>query len=376
MAKINISLVGGQTYPVYLGIAESKPDKVVLVHSETSKGEAERIAKETNVPTEYKPFDPVDVTKVFAQARNLVKSISADDQYVINITSGTKVWTIVFYEVFKGLENVEFIYIDQNNNMYNLTTNKVEHVKSQLNTELVLKLNGTHIVSSTKFREYTPDDIRAIDVIKEMRNFDYGEFNELTIPNDRTKKDQFEATDIGMFETWNESSVRWDKTHHKVELVINDKHGKCKKKTISSPHALHITFFSGWFELYVANMLSSWKYAKEIIMNVKFPYKNNNPKNEIDIIVNTGNRLLFVECKTQIYDITDLDKFRIAVKNYGGMGCKSLFITEGSMKDTAAEKCEDSNILCFSVKDCGNLLSVQDALFIKLEQELFEINKK
>jgi hypothetical protein len=376
MAKINISLVGGQTYPVYLGIAESKPDKVVLVHSETSKGEAERIAKETNVPTEYKPFDPVDVTKVFAQARNLVKSISADDQYVINITSGTKVWTIVFYEVFKGLENVEFIYIDQNNNMYNLTTNKVEHVKSQLNTELVLKLNGTHIVSSTKFREYTPDDIRAIDVIKEMRNFDYGEFNELTIPNDRTKKDQFEATDIGMFETWNESSVRWDKTHHKVELVINDKHGKCKKKTISSPHALHITFFSGWFELYVANMLSSWKYAKEIIMNVKFPYKNNNPKNEIDIIVNTGNRLLFVECKTQIYDITDLDKFRTAVKNYGGMGCKSLFITEGSMKDTAAEKCEDSNILCFSVKDCGNLLSVQDALFIKLEQELFEINKK
>jgi hypothetical protein len=167
----------------------------------------------------------------------------------------------------------------------------VEHVKSQLNTELVLKLNGTHIVSSTKFREYTPDDIRAIDVIKEMRNFDYGEFNELTIPNDRTKKDQFEATDIGMFETWNESSVRWDKTHHKVELVINDKHGKCKKKTISSPHALHITFFSGWFELYVANMLSSWKYAKEIIMNVKFPYKNNNPKNEIDIIVNTSNNV-------------------------------------------------------------------------------------
>jgi hypothetical protein len=375
MAKINISLVGGQTYPVYLGIAESKPDKVVLVHSETSKGEAERIAKETNVPTEYKPFDPVDVTKVFAQARNLVKSISADDHYVINITSGTKVWTIVFYEVFKGLENVEFIYIDQNNNMYNFTTNKVEHVKSQLNTELVLKLNGTHIVSSTKFREYTPDDMRTIDVIKEMRHFNCSEFNELTIPNDRAKQDQFEATDIGMFETRNESFVRWDRPHHIVELSINNNSGKCKKKVISSPHALHIIFFAGWFELYVANMLSSWKYAKEIIMNAKFPYKNNNTKNEIDIIVNTGKRLLFVECKTQIYDITDLDKFRTAVKNYGGMGCKSLFITEGSMKDTAAEKCEDSNILCFSVKDRGNLLSVQDALFMKLEQELFEINK-
>jgi len=42
MAKVNISLVGGQTYPVYLGIAESKPDKVILIHSEKSKGEVER----------------------------------------------------------------------------------------------------------------------------------------------------------------------------------------------------------------------------------------------------------------------------------------------------------------------------------------------
>ena len=106
MAKVNISLVGGQTYPVYLGIAESKPDKVILIHSEKSKEEAERIAKETNLPTEYKPFDPVDVAKVFAQARNIAKLLSADDQYVINITSGTKVWTIVFYEVFKGLEHL------------------------------------------------------------------------------------------------------------------------------------------------------------------------------------------------------------------------------------------------------------------------------
>src|SRR5574344_56864 len=376
MGKVNISLVGGQTYPVYLGIAESKPDKVILIHTEKSKEEAERIAKETNLPTEYKPFDPVDVAKVFAQARNIAKLLSADDQYVINITSGTKVWTIVFYEVFKGLENVEFIYIDQNNIMYNLTTSKTEHVELQLNTELVLKLNGTHINSRTKFSDYTPDDRRAIDTIMKMRHFDYGEFNALTIPNNRADKNQLDTEDIGMFKTRNDSFVHWDKKQHTVELSITNKHGNCKKKTISSPHALHIVFSSGWFELYVANMLSSWEYAKEIIMNANFPYKNNNPENEIDIIVNTGNRLLFVECKTQINDITDIDKFRTAVKNYGGMGCKALFITEAPMKATTAEKCKDSDIITFSLQDCGNLLPTQDTLFLKLKQELFEINKK
>lgn len=139
---------------------------------------------------------------------------------------------------------------------------------------------------------------------------------------------------------------------------------------------MNLVFFSGWFEYKVAEMLSHWKFAKEIILNVKFPYQNALPKNEIDVIVNTGNRLLFVECKTQIKDITDIDKFRTAVKNYGGMGCKALFITEATMKDTAAEKCKDSDILCFSLHDCGNLIDSQKALFMKLETELFEINKK
>jgi len=46
------------------------------------------------------------------------------------------------------------------------------------------------------------------------------------------------------------------------------------------------------------------------------------------------------------------------------------------MKDTAAEKCKDSDILCFSLQDCGNLMDPQKALSMKLETELFEINKK
>ena len=46
MANVHIALVGGQTYPVYLGIAETSPDRVILVHSESSLAEAQRIAAE------------------------------------------------------------------------------------------------------------------------------------------------------------------------------------------------------------------------------------------------------------------------------------------------------------------------------------------
>ena len=79
----------------------------------------------------------------------------------------------------------------------------------------------------------------------------------------------------------------------------------------------------------------------------------------------------------QISDITDIDKFRTAVKNYGGMACKALFVTYAPMKKTAAEKCEDSGILSFSIRDCNqSFFSIQEMLHLKLEQELFAINKK
>lgn len=43
MKRLHIALVGSQTYPIYLGIKEMKADEVVLVHSSSTKKEAERI---------------------------------------------------------------------------------------------------------------------------------------------------------------------------------------------------------------------------------------------------------------------------------------------------------------------------------------------
>lgn len=69
-----------------------------------------------------------------------------------------------------------------------------------------------------------------------------------------------------------------------------------------------------------------------------------NDKNEVDVIVNTGQKLLFVECKTKITNITDIDKFASVVRNYGGDGSKSLFVTMFEMNEQQKEKCNDNKI--------------------------------
>ena len=109
-------------------------------------------------------------------------------------------------------------------------------------------------------------------------------------------------------------------------------------------------------------------------MNCVFPFRNNVAKNEVDIIINTGTKPLFVECKTQIQNTTDIDKFASVIKNYGGMGSKGIFITDAKMSDAAKQKCNDHHILMYSLSDEHMGMTNEKALSIKLDSELFNIN--
>lgn len=138
---------------------------------------------------------------------------------------------------------------------------------------------------------------------------------------------------------------------------------------------MSLAFNSGWFEFKVAKWLSAWDKSREICMNCKFPFKEKVDKNETDIIVNTGSKVLFVECKTQIANATDIDKFRSVIKGYGGMGSKGLFVTDAKMSDVAKQKCEEHGILSFSLQDEHLGMSSEKALQHLLESELYSINQ-
>lgn len=380
MKHIHISLLGAQSYPVYLGIVDQHPDEVILVHSVTTHDEAIRIKQELGkqsmqLPVQLIEFEPVDLPRIFNQLTKNFSNQSAENLYSVNISGGTKLWSIAFYEHFSKYPQVRLLYIDQNNHICNLKTLEQYRSDVPLDTDIVFRLNGTKAESYTLLSEYTEKDTYCVKKIKELRSHSYDGFKSFSMPDVpkwkeiENKKEGCWVSDCGV--------LLWDKPGKKIIIRLLNKKKVEKEEVLESPHVFSLFFYAGWFEYEVAKMLSEWKYAKEVRMNVKFPYNvEKNPKNEIDVIVNTGNRLLFVECKTQITSITDIDKFRTAVKNYGGMACKALFVTEAGMKNTAREKCEDSGILSFSLQSSFANLSVAEQLYLKLEHELFEINKK
>lgn len=388
MVHIHITLVGNQTYPVYLGIAEDEisPDMVILVHSENSLTEAQRIAAEfadSNIEFRYELCNPVNVKQVLAKAKELAQSMSDDNHYTINLTSGTKVWSIIFHEAFENKPNVKFIYVDQTCNIYDLSTGEMR-MGAAIDTHRVFRLNGTSALRYLRFEDLTEEDLDAITRIRQLTRVNRAAVTDVTnyefSKARNRRRDKFESVKFPG------SSIAWDLDKKEVTLTITNKK-TVATDTISSPHIFSLMFNAGWFEAEVARQLSFWKHSREIMLNVVFPYSERVAKNEIDIIVNTGNRLLFVECKTSIHSVTDLDKFSKAVRNFGGTGCHAMFVSYSSMGDKPSEKCRDNNIIPFSFQDTLNAVNsgevplsdgnpITNALCALLDKKLSTINKK
>lgn len=395
MANVHIALVGGQTYPVYLGIAEqlattkfgseatAKPDKVVLVHSASSHAEAQRIAAEfssTGIPFIYEQCDPVNVKQVLDKSRMMAETMSDDDHYTLNLTSGTKVWSIVFHEAFEKKPHVRFIYVDQSCVLYDLSTGESRQ-GDHVDTDRVFRLNGTETLRYFNFNDFTDNDLQVLKKIQWLYNASHGAFTALTVASTADHQQMFNRTS-GEYEKQG-SSIEWDRNKNTIALRIKPRFGNMKSARLSSPHIFDLVLNAGWFEAEVARHLSKWEHSREVRMNVEFPYKEGNPKNEIDVIVNTGTRLLFVECKTSIRNLTDLDKFSKAVHNYGGTGCHALFVSYTSMSSEAIQKCRDNGVIPFSFRDAlkaahGNSQPdvITNALHRLLNERLFIINKK
>lgn len=377
MKKVHITLVGGQPIPIYIGIKSLSYDKVVFIHSLDSLDVVEKVKNEFNIESESIEVDPVKVKDIKYLANRLY------DEYLkyevtINISGGTKVWSYYFIKAFDNSTKDKIIYIDQNNNIYDLEEGNIK-IGDNIDLLARFRLHGNDIKDNyTDFKSYTKEDRTALRLIEELRHFNYNDFNLLFSKLTKDDKHHINVGDYLKSLSSGSKAICYKNENNEfcVDIEIVSKKG-IKRLTLVSPNIKYLLFNSGWFEYKVATLLSSWDSAKAIYLNCVFTSKDKlSPKNEVDIIVDTGEKLLFVECKTQIHSPTDVDKFRSVVKNYGGMGSKALFVTETNMKDLAKIKCEEQRVLTFSLNESHGIFSIEKALHTMLEADLFNINTK
>ena len=348
MKKVHITLVGGQPVPVYIGIKDDgQANTVVLVCSPQSKTEAERIKEQfPKRKILVKECPPVELDNIENLATELFKEY-ADYEKTINLTSGTKLWSLAFFRVFNQDKKSHFIYIDQNNQITDILT-KDSHIGA-INTLKRFELYGTPLTSFRMLEEYNEEDLYVAKEIEKFRNRNRYEFIRLT-----GNWNELEMYEKDILTTEKGSRLEYSKDERWARIKLYTNRGLLTKE-FHCQHLFDILFNSGWFELKTAIELSKNERINNIWLNCEFADSEGNPKNEIDIIAELDNRLLFVECKTMIHDSTDIDKFRSALRNFSGTSSIGIFVTNDkpnavsiSRYEHAMEKCKDNGILTFN----------------------------
>lgn len=347
---VQIALVGGQPTPVYQGIIHLHPNQVVLVCSENSRKVADDIRRQLPFYDDkdiliYEISD-INLEAMYQTAELIEQAMPKGITLSLNLSGGMKLWSIIFNNVFRRKRrSCHSFFIGQNGTFFDLK-NKTSGTKVDFDMDAQFKILGHKLDSYTLLSDYSSTDFSVLNVIQQWGfspkyHFMLKELTECFVESYKKKYGNNLYKNLESVDT-KFGHLDWDPATKTFECVLGTKSLK-----FTSPHVEHIVLNTGWFELYVAKMIAKANPNYEVRLNCVFKTKKNTTKNEVDIIVNTGNKLIFVECKTQIKNTTDVDKFRSVVRNYGGLGSKHLFVTNWEMKPDAKEKCEDFDIATF-----------------------------
>lgn len=368
--KIHISLVGAQREPVYNGIKQTTPDMVVLVHSERTEGDAKAVQNmftDTDIDftlIQMKATQYSAIMETALQINTIVKP--GENEVSLNLVGGTKFWALAFFDVFRDT-SAHIMLISQNGIVTDLRSMQETVLDESLNLDTHFRLQGNPLNQFTPFDEYTEDDYRSVKTIERAFRYNYGQLKEMTM-------NQNYLPASGSIEGRYDSYIEWSSSRDATIKLTQ--RGREETFQLNSEHALKLLFNFNWFEYKVARMLSHWPRSSEIWCNCIFqPVENIDPnrvKNEVDIILKAGSKVFFIECKTSIYNSTDIDKFKAVTDNYGSMSSKAVFITNADIDDTAREKFHDHKIIHFCLEAAGP--NKEQELFHLLNEEINNIN--
>lgn len=341
---VHIALIGGQPVPILTVIdalcqGDCPIDKVVAVYSKESKaklGDVKKSDSIKNLSFVEIELDGSDITEISPKFAELANKYNDVERLSVNLSSGTKAWTFFAIQELQRLPNVEFFYVDKTNILFNLTAK----------TSFAVEPSSFDTIKSdfVRLSDYTDAEQQDLKKVEEFRSFNPEAFKALT-DKDNAKVSKVREKGL-MFRTDDGLSYK---------LNAND-----KTFILNSPKTKSLLFNYGWFEYKVAKYieLCSWEDPNgelvkpmDICLNNVFKNKAGNELNEIDIRFEAAGRQFFVEVKTYIDHHNELDKFNTVVERVAGSGALKLFVSEGTIKQQAKDKCAMSGISYYRIQN-------------------------
>lgn len=341
--KHQITFVGGQLLPVLIGIKEFSPDKVHFIVSEESKSKISLIKSFLTSKTFSENIcNPFDFVSIKTTCERILGKIEPSDQVQFNLTGGTKIMVLAAQSIILE-KHLKGFYINQDDTLLHLPSYNICKLTCGISVKEFLEISGHKLSSFKSIGDFSSDDFRSVDEIDRFSTTN----NKLILQINskvRNTYDKLRKIPVtGQVEVNKSTTLFW--TDKSITIELNGK----QIFRIQSPNVRNLFFHAAWWELIVAKEIHQWSKAKELLIQCELPFKTDalTTKNEIDVLINLGGKLIFIECKSGIVKQEDINKMRIVKDTYGGIISKSLLVCRFIPSATILEKCKELNIDVF-----------------------------
>ena len=307
----------------------------------------ENYCKSQGYKIHFVQVEAYDILSTMTECERIHSMFDKEDtEFLYNITGGTKIMALGAYRI--AINNNASIIYTNSKEYIDLNTYETKLLSCHLSNEAIFKLQGQELKSYTKW-----DNSKEHENIISSRNIrtfiisHYYEYKELS--------DHFRQNPI-IPDSYQSRSLSYLFRDGQLQI---EKEGEVIL-SIYNPNAKDLLFRGRWWECLVAEAISNWSNGQyEIWHSVVFESVNssnliqqNAPliKNEVDILINIGNTIIFVECKSGALTQNEVFKMDYVKKTYGSDKSKSVLITFRPLYKDIMEKTIESRISVISPK--------------------------
>lgn len=369
MTKIHISLVSKEALPVFYVIKMLKPDEVFLLTSVKYKDVAKRIksilSEQEIICKIIDDIDAFDVTSVKSVCDTIHSKAGSDCEFSYNITAGTKPMAIGAY--IAALNHKAKVYYTDSNRFLDLTTFKSEPFEMKVDLQTIFKFQGQELKECEVYKGEPQHVSTSNSILQFIRNNNklYGKLRKLydIQKQQHSLSHNCETENAGY--RFKDGTLTITATGREV-LVLND------------AKAVELLFEGRWWEVLVAEAIRKWAVSQkeqyEVWRNVKFSLRKSPSgldKNEVDILLNLGNKVLFVECKSGTISQDNINKMSVIRQNYGSEKSVSMLISFYPVRSDIREKAKELDIGIIAPDNAnGDSLSAIPHRFNKLIEKI------
>ncbi|MDO5570734.1 MAG: DUF1887 family CARF protein [Bacteroidales bacterium] len=343
--KHQIILLGRDLTSVYHGIKELKPDYIHLIETDETKDIYKPLLNllPKNILCKVYHTDPYDCKNIIRICKDIHREFEGVFSY--NLSEGTKPMAFAACRVAIEYHAYPF-YLTQLGDSVRMDTYEITPLNCILNNKEILALSGNNISQYQDAKELKDEDIRASrkiknfienypDVYTRLRKF-FGIYckSELAcLPSSQTLGDD----------------IRFKQKDGTIHVMQQNR----TLLRLNQPNATFLLFDGRWWETLVAQQVRNWSRLQpkspEVWQSVIFQSPGENQmKNEVDVLLNNKQKVIFIECKSGMVGSNDIYKIDAVRQTYGGNISQAVLASYYPIEKNLKEKCHDLQIELFA----------------------------